>query len=90
MKQIRIKKILKITGIVVLIMVILIAGCIYGLWHNEISTLSSIEMLRDRNDEHSDGAIYRMNVKGDFYLDDFVEQGGVSNDGELIQFVTDH
>ena len=46
--------------------VLLIAGCIYGLWHNEISTLSSIEMLRDRNDEHSDGAIYRMNVKGDF------------------------
>ena len=31
MKQIRIKKILKITGIVVLIMVILIAGCIYGM-----------------------------------------------------------
>src|SRR5699024_12779383 len=42
----------------------------------------------DRNDEHLDGAVYAMHVKGDFYLDDFVEQGGVSNDNELIQFIT--
>ena len=26
--------------------------------------------------------------KGDFYLDDFVAQGGVKNDSELINFVT--
>ena len=31
-----------------------------------------------------------MEVKGDFYLDDFVAQGGVSSDTELIQFITDN
>ena len=47
-------------------------------------------MLRDRNDDHLDGAVYAMHVKGGFYLDDFVAQGGVSNDNELIQFITDN
>ena len=29
-----------------------------------------------------------MHVKGGFYLDEFVEQGGVKSDDELIAFVT--
>lgn len=61
---------------------------IYALWHNEISTVASMELVRERNDGHLDGAVYTMHVKGDFYLDDFVAQGGVKNDKELIQFVT--
>ena len=87
-KRINVKK------IVLCIVVVLLAfvGCagiaIYSIWHNELSTFMSIEMLRDRNDEHQDGAVYAMHVKGDFYLDEFVEQGGVSNDAELIDFVT--
>lgn len=30
-----------------------------------------------------------MHVKGDFYLDDFVAQGGVKSDTELIAYVTE-
>lgn len=63
-------------------------GTVYTIWHNEISTLASIKLLRERNDAHDDGAVYTMHVKGDFYLDDFVAQGGVKSDSELIQFVT--
>ena len=87
-KKWNIKKILVSLAI---ILVVLIAGTgigVYVVWHNEIATFMSIEMLRDRNDEHDDGAVYAMHVRGGFYLDDFVAQGGVSSDSELIEFVT--
>lgn len=61
---------------------------VFALWHNEISAIASLKMIRDRNDDHLDGAVYSMEVKGGFYLDEFVEQGGVKNDSELISFVT--
>lgn len=74
---------------VLLALVLVLAGAVYALWHNEIATLASMKLLRERNDEHLDGAVYTMHVKGDFYLDDFVAQGGVKNDTELIAFVTE-
>ena len=83
------KILLAVVGIIVALLVVAFA-VIYGVWHNEISTVTSIEMLRDRNDEHLDGAVYSMHVKGGFYLDDFIAQGGASNDNELIQFITDN
>lgn len=45
--------------------------------------------MRERDDAHHDGAVYTMSVKGDFYLEDFVEQGGVKNDSELISFISE-
>ena len=84
------KKILLTLAAVVLVLVVAAVAVIYGVWHNEISSVASIKMLRDRNDDHLDGAVYSMEVKGDFYLDDFVAQGGVSSDSELIQFITDN
>ena len=67
----------------------LIAGiAVYAVWHDELATLASITQVRPRNDAHLDGSVYTMHVKGDFYLDDFVAQGGVSNDAELIAFIT--
>ena len=83
------KILLAVVGVIVALLVVAFA-VIYGVWHNEISTVTSIEMLRDRNDEHLDGAVYSMHVKGGFYLDDFIAQGGASNDNELIQFITDN
>ncbi len=71
-----------------LALLVVLAGTVYALWHNEIATISSIQLLKDRNDAHLDGAVYTMHVKGGFYLDDFIEQGGVQNDGELINFIT--
>ena len=39
---------------------------------------------------HDDGYTYEMYVSGDYYFEDFLKQGGATNDAELIQFVTDH
>ena len=81
------KIVLSIFG-VLLLLVILCGSAIYAIWHNEISTIASIKLFKDRNDAHLDGAVYTMHVKGGFYLDDFIEQGGVNNDSELIDFIT--
>lgn len=81
------KIILSVTAVILSLVLVLLIG-VYAVWHNEISTLMSFKMLRERNDDHKDGAVYTMEVKGDFYLDEFVEQGGVKNDTELINFIT--
>ena len=73
-------------GIVVLAAVLLAA--LWALWGSEISTIMSIEQLRPRDDAHLDGSVYTMEVKGGFYLDEFIEQGGAESDAELIDFIT--
>ena len=73
----------------VVLSLVLVAGiAVFALWHNEISTIASMKQVRVRNDAHKDGSVYTMHVKGGFYLDKFVAQGGVSNDKELISFIT--
>ena len=75
----------------VVIALVVIAGIAVGLtWGNEISTAASIEKLRDRDDSHLDGSVYRMDVKGGFYFDKYLEEGGASTDAELISFITDN
>ena len=59
------------------------------LWGNEIRTVLSIEELRPRVAVHHDGAVYYVDVRGGFYLDDLIEQGGISSDSELADFVID-
>ena len=68
--------------------VLLLAACAFIMWRSEIAAFMSIEQVRGRDDAHQDGSVYTMHVSGGFYLDDFVEQGGVSSDSELISFVT--
>ncbi len=84
------KKILLIIGIVLLSLIFIAGIAIYALWHNEISTVSSIKMLVEANEENKSGPVYIMDVSGDYYFDEFIAQGGVSNDGELIQFIVDN
>ncbi len=57
------------------------------LWQNEIRTLLSVEEIRPRDAEHHDGTVYYVDVRGGFYLDDLIEQGGISSDSELADFV---
>lgn len=73
-------------AIAFILLALVIAG--FAMWGNEISTLMSFKHVRQRNDAHLDGSVYTMHVKGGFYLDDFVAQGGVKSDSELIDFIT--
>lgn len=83
-----VKRIIKGIAIALAAIVLVFGIAVFSLWHNEISTLASMKLIRDRNDEHLDGAVYSMDVKGGFYLDEFVDQGGVKSDAELIDFIT--
>lgn len=82
------KKIAIWIGTGILLLVLAFVGTVYAVWHNEISTVASMKLLRERDDAHEDGAVYTMQVKGGFYLDDFIAQGGVKSDSELIDFIT--
>ena len=87
-KKISAKKII-LAIISVILALILVLGIIIGIvWRNEISAVMSLKKVRDRNDAHSDGAVYMMTVNGGFYLDEYVAQGGVSNDDDLINFIS--
>ena len=87
-KKISAKKII-LAIISVILALILVLGIIIGIvWRNEISAVMSFKKVRDRNDAHSDGAVYMMTVNGGFYLDEYVAQGGVSNDDDLINFIS--
>ena len=82
------KKIIIVVAASVLGLALILGIVVLAIWHNEIATLRSFKLVKERNDSHFDGAVYTMHVKGDFYLDDFVAQGGVKSDAELVNFVT--
>ena len=65
-------------------------GTVYGLWHKEINSMLSIKQIIPAHPENNAGKVYEMTMDGGFYFDDFLEQGGVTNDGDLIQFIVDH
>ncbi len=53
---------------------------VFTLFGNELKTLDSIKKI----DEYP---LYTMDYAGDYGIDEFLEQGGASNDAELIDFV---
>ena len=52
----------------------------FALFGHELKTLGSIEKVNDY-------PLYTMIYDGDYGIDEFIEQGGASNDSELIEFV---
>lgn len=73
------KKILKRVLIGFIVVVLVIVGGIYAVFHNELSSLQSLSQIDDYT-------LYTMDYKGDYGFDDFLKTGA-SNDGELVDFV---
>lgn len=88
MKEKNIKSILKKIIIFILIIIVLLILTIIIIWKNEIRTILSIKEIMPSNIDNRQGHIYEMTVYGDYYLDDFLKQGGAKNDKELINFMT--
>lgn len=70
------------------VLAIVLLSTVWGLWHNEISTALSLRQIIARDDAHLDGSVYRMDVSGGYYFDEFLAEGGAKNDSELIAFIT--
>lgn len=66
----------------VALVVIAVAGLAF-MFRNEIATVASIKKVNDY-------PFYTMTYQGDYGIDEFLEQGGASNDAELIDFVVQH
>ena len=88
MKRNSLSKLLRRVACALAALVIALAVAVFALWHNELATLASFQKLSDRDEAHRDGAVYQINVSGDYSFDEFLSQGGASNDAELISFVT--
>lgn len=88
MKRNSISKLLRRIACALAALVIALAVAVFALWHNELTTLASFQKLSDRDEAHRDGAVYQINFSGDYFFDEFLSQGGASNDAELISFVT--
>ena len=88
MKRNSISKLLRRIACALAALVITLAVAVFALWHNELTTLASFQKLSDRDEAHRDGAVYQINFSGDYFFDEFLSQGGASNDAELISFIT--
>ena len=88
MKRNSLSKLLRRIACALVALVIALAVAVFALWHNELTTLASFQKLSDRDEAHRDGAVYQINFSGDYSFDEFLSQGGASNDAELISFVT--
>lgn len=88
MKRNSLSKLLRRIACALAALVIALAVAVFALWHNELATLASFQKLADRDEAHRDGAVYQINFSGDYSFDEFLSQGGASNDAELISFVT--
>ena len=87
MKKKLLKKILAGVGITLASVVLVAAIAIGVLWHNEIASVASIKMLVEAHPENRSAPVYFMDVKGDYYYDQFIEEGGDTSDGELIDYI---
>ena len=65
-------------------------GTLYGIWGKELNSISSIKKIIPAHESNKAGKVYEMTMDGGYYFDEFIEQGGVSNDDDLIQFIVDN
>lgn len=63
---------------------------LYGIWGKELNSISSIKEIIPAHPENKAGKVYEMTMDGGYYFDEFIKQGGVSNDTDLIQFIVDN
>ena len=84
------KKVIKIFSIVltsILALLLVLAAIFSIIFRNEISSISSIKILKPRVENTLQGGIYEMTFNGDYYFDDYLAQGGAKNDRELLDFI---
>ena len=84
------KKVSKIIGTILstILVVFLVTVSVFGIiFRNEISSISTIKVLKPRVENSLQCGIYEMTFCGDYYFDDYLAQGGAKNDRELLDFI---
>lgn len=68
-------------------LIIILVVTVFAVWRNELTSISSIELIAKADDENRSAPVYKMDISGGYYFDKFIENGGASNDSELIDFI---
>ncbi len=76
------KKVLKIALWSVLVLIVVAGVCAYVMFRKQYAAAQSVEQVGDK--------MYTMTFRGDYGLDDFLEQGGASSPNEVAAFVCNH
>ncbi len=83
----KITKVFLIIGVVFMVLVVVPMLTIFIAWNGEIRSVSSVRLIANEVADNKAGPVYEMTVYGDYYFDDFVKQGGMSNDDDLSDFI---
>lgn len=73
------KKSAKIISIVIAAMIIIVASVLLFIFRGEISTLFNVSTERE--------GVYTLDYSADYKLDQLLEEGGASNEEELVQYI---
>ena len=84
------KKITIITLSTILGIILILGIVIFSVWNKEIRSVFSINLLVEAKEDNNSGPVYEMDMVGDYYFLDFLENGGASNDQELIDHIVDN
>lgn len=80
------KVMIKYVFCLLFLLIILLAGGVAVLWRNEIRSAMSIKQLSAADPGHRDGAVYEMTVYGKYGLEDYIRQGGTSDEEDFKKF----
>lgn len=72
----------------ILVVVGLVLIVLVGLNFNILRSLFSVKKLTSSDDEHCDGPVYYMRAYGGYYLEDFVKEGGVKTEEDMLSFIS--
>ena len=67
-------------------LVVVLAIVVACVWNKEIKTISSIQKISPSSQSDTK-PVYYMEYEGDFWFDDFISQGGVSCNEDLLNFI---
>lgn len=79
-----------ILGIIITLVVLVVVAALF-LGHEFKDEIASFKSLKEINSgDSADGRhVYRMDVKGNYYMDAFIERGGVKSTKDLMIFLTE-
>lgn len=77
---------IKILGSILLLLLATVFTAVF-LFRNEISAILSIELRKPRVENTLQCGIYEMTFNGNYYFEDYLEQGGAKDDRELLDFI---
>ena len=64
------------------------AAAICQLFKNELRSVFTLKRLFPANPAHDDGEVWSIDISGGYYFDEFLSQGGATNDAELIAYIS--